>query len=156
MERSRPTLDQRLAAFSAARAALGRIRQLSLHGQVESAGNVSFSVSGLSPWLRLGTRLALAAPPGEHQAGPQGAIEPGFQGGIQDAMVPAEVVALRGGLATALALGPLDGLGPGTPAHLAPPALLAPDDTWLGRVLDPLGRPLDGRGPLRPGPAPRP
>lgn len=30
--------------------------------------------------------------------------------------------------------------------------VLAPDRSWLGRVLDPLGRPLDGGGPLAPGP----
>lgn len=32
---------------------------------------------------------------------------------------------------------------------------LAPDDSWIGRVIDPFGQPLDGR-PLPRGPAPRP
>jgi flagellum-specific ATP synthase len=34
------------------------------------------------------------------------------------------------------------------------PALIAPDDSWIGRVIDPMGRPLDGRA-LLPGPEPR-
>jgi flagellum-specific ATP synthase len=39
---------------------------------------------------------------------------------------------------------------------LAPPACLFVDESWLGRVIDPLGRPIDGKGLLRPGPLPRP
>ncbi|HTW28794.1 MAG TPA: FliI/YscN family ATPase, partial [Acetobacteraceae bacterium] len=33
---------------------------------------------------------------------------------------------------------------------------LAVSDRWLGRVIDPVGRPMDGRGPLPPGSEPRP
>ena len=35
-------------------------------------------------------------------------------------------------------------------------AALSPCAAWLGRVIDPLGRPLDDRGPLPSGPKPRP
>ena len=76
--------------------------------------------------------------------------------------VPAEIVGFRGGLARAMAYGSLDGLGPGSPAtvELAGPGglvalggALPVSDGWLGRVVDPIGRPLDGRGPLPPGPS---
>jgi flagellum-specific ATP synthase len=52
----------------------------------------------------------------------------------------------------------LDGLGPGSAAVQAnePGGGLAVSDGWLGRVLDPLGRPLDGHGALPPGAVPRP
>ncbi len=57
----------------------------------------------------------------------------------------------------------LDGIGPGSPARFAlnitaagSRAMLAPDDGWLGRVIDPLGRPLDGLGALSHGERPRP
>ncbi|TCZ61248.1 FliI/YscN family ATPase [Roseicella aquatilis] len=116
-------------------AALVRLPRLALHGRVVSAGSVSFTIEGLAPWTRLGTRLLLEGAAGE--------------------ALPGEVVALRDGLATALAFAPLEGIGIGAAAHLAPPAMLAVEESWLGRVLDPLGRPLDGHGPLRPGPLPR-
>ncbi|MDO9709644.1 FliI/YscN family ATPase [Paracraurococcus lichenis] len=129
-------VNQAARRFRAAAAALGRLPRLGLHGQVVVVGGVAFSVEGLRTWLHLGARLEVQTPDGAAVAG--------------------EVVALRDGLATALAFGPLDGIGPGQPVALAPPACLAVDESWLGRVLDPLGRPLDGRGPLRPGQAPRP
>jgi flagellum-specific ATP synthase len=56
----------------------------------------------------------------------------------------------------------LDGLGPGSRALACGERLaiggggsLAVSDAWLGRVLDPLGRSLDGQGPLPPGPRTR-
>jgi flagellum-specific ATP synthase len=54
-------------------------------------------------------------------------------------------------------LGAITGLGTGDRAELraAQPALPV-SEAWLGRVLDPLGRPLDGKGPLPPGPASAP
>ncbi|MCO6414899.1 flagellar protein export ATPase FliI [Siccirubricoccus sp. KC 17139] len=116
--------------------ALRRQPAAQLHGKVVSAGSLSISVTGLDPWLRIGARLRLSPP-----AAPA---------------VEAEVVGFAEGHATALAFGPLDGVGPGTPAMLAPSASLAVDETWLGRVLDPLGRPLDGRPPPPPGPLARP
>ena len=128
--------DQLVDHLRSAAIAMGRVERQRLQGRVVSAGGVAFSVEGLAPWLRLGARLELPGP-----------------GGVP---VPGEVVALRDGVATALAFAPLEGIGAGMPAILAPPAVLAVDVSWLGRVLDPLGRPMDGLGPLRPGPLPRP
>ena len=34
-------------------------------------------------------------------------------------------------------------------SNAPPPACIAPDDSWLGRVIDPFGRPLDGRPLMR-------
>lgn len=48
-----------------------------------------------------------------------------------------------------LADGTVDGLMIGAPVELVGPAMIAPDDTWIGRVVDPHGRPLDGRPLLR-------
>lgn len=47
-----------------------------------------------------------------------------------------------------------EGLCLGDRCLLVGPARIAPDDTWIGRVIDPFGRPLDGR-PLFPGPVSR-
>jgi flagellum-specific ATP synthase len=129
-------LYQQLNSFKAASAALQRIDPISLHGQVVAANGLQVSLEGLAQWLQVGARLGLA-PAGRPP-------------------VPVEIVGFQGGRATALAFGPLEGIAPGTRAVLAPPAALPVDDSWLGRVLDPLGRPIDGLGPLRPGPLPRP
>ena len=73
--------------------------------------------------------------------------------------VAAEIVGFRQGLAQAMPFGALDGLGPGSSAQFQPQsagghngATLSVSNDWLGRVLDPLGRPLDGHGPLPVGP----
>jgi flagellum-specific ATP synthase len=46
------------------------------------------------------------------------------------------------------------GLSVGTRVRLVPPQPFCPDDSWIGRVVDPDGQPLDGR-PLLPGPVAR-
>jgi flagellum-specific ATP synthase len=127
---------QRYARFPGLQSALHRLDPLRMHGKVVSAGGLQLSLEGLAPWLQVGARLHLQ-PPGR-------------------APVPAEVVGFQAGLARALAFAPLEGIAPGTPAVLAPSACLFVGESWLGRVIDPLGRPIDGRGPLRPGPLPRP
>ena len=129
-------LEQQLDHLRAARSALQRIDPVRLHGQVVAANGLQVSLEGLAQWLQVGAHLGVA-PAGRPP-------------------VPVEIVGFQDGRATALAFGTLDGIAPGTPAVLAPPATLPVDDTWLGRVLDPLGRPIDGLGPLRPGPLPRP
>ncbi|QUS35936.1 FliI/YscN family ATPase [Falsirhodobacter algicola] len=66
-----------------------------------------------------------------------------------------EVIGLSASDLIVLPEEPPEGLAIGGPVeHLGPP-MLAPDDAWIGRIVDPLGRPLDGR-PLLPGAAPRP
>jgi len=120
-----------------------------LTGRVAGLSGLMAEVAGLSGHLAVGSRLLL------HPRA--GAAEP----------VLAEVVGFRGPLARTLAFGPLDGLGPGAVALLpvrGHPAgftlgdvgRLAPTEAWLGRVIDPLGRPLDGGGPLPSGPVARP
>ncbi|WP_090031266.1 FliI/YscN family ATPase [Cellulomonas marina] len=64
--------------------------------------------------------------------------------------VQAEVVATTGTLARCMPLGTVHGLRAGTPARATGRSLRAPvGPGLLGRVLDGLGRPIDGKGPLR-------
>jgi flagellum-specific ATP synthase len=51
--------------------------------------------------------------------------------------------------------GPAEGLAIGDRVEHLGPAVLAPDDGWIGRIVDPAGTALDGR-PLRAGRAARP
>jgi flagellum-specific ATP synthase len=67
-----------------------------------------------------------------------------------DGPLPAEVVALRGGKAVCVAFGETTGLRAGTPATpMGRPLSIVVGESLLGRVLDGLGRPLDGGPPLR-------
>ena len=56
-----------------------------------------------------------------------------------------EIIALCGRFATVLPEGPAEGLTIGARAELLFAPVLAPADSWVGRIIDPFGQPLDGR-----------
>ena len=66
-----------------------------------------------------------------------------------------EVLRLAPNVTTVLPDGFGEGMAIGDRVELGGRAEIAPDDSWIGRVIDPYGRPLDGR-PLLRGPLPRP
>ncbi len=84
----------------------------------------------------------------------------------EDRSIPAEIIGFRGRIARAMAFGDLHGIGPGSAVSTNLPIgrqggstrrlSLAPCDGWLGRVIDPMGRPLDALGELPQGTASRP
>jgi flagellum-specific ATP synthase len=85
-------------------------------------------------------------------AGPIGAMSLGGRVGIEIApgtRVPCEVVGFSGDKALVMPFGGLDGVRRGCPVHVdrAQPGL-RPTPAWLGRVVDALGRPVDGGPPL--------
>ncbi|HET9018008.1 MAG TPA: FliI/YscN family ATPase [Acetobacteraceae bacterium] len=127
-----------IAACTEVSGRLAALPATTVQGEIAALSGLAVELRGLAPLLAVGDRMALHG---------------------REGSIAAEIVGFRDGLAQALAFGPLDGLGPGRPAEAAlppRPASLAVSDQWLGRVVDPLGRPLDGRGALPPGPAPRP
>jgi len=64
--------------------------------------------------------------------------------------VPAEVVSFRDGHLILLPLDNIKGIGPGNAVTArSGPRYLSLDDSILGRVLDGLGLPIDGKGPLK-------
>ena len=70
-------------------------------------------------------------------------------GGRNSPPVPAEVVGFRNGRALLMPLGDMRGIAPGTPVEpTGGPFRVAVGDALLGRVLDGLGRPIDGGAPL--------
>ncbi|WP_245906352.1 FliI/YscN family ATPase [Teichococcus aestuarii] len=121
-----------LRRAEAAAAALRALPAETVQGRVAAASALSLEVTGLQGFLGCGARVEV-----EGAAGP----------------VAAEIVALSGQAARAMPFGALEGVRLGAPVRLRGTATLSPGAGWLGRVVDPLGRPMDGRGPLPPGPA---
>lgn len=116
----------------AATEALGRIQPAERVGNLARMTGMALDVAGFDPAPSVGDRLVFNAGP------------------------VAEIIGFAGGLAQAVAFGPTQGLAPGAAARLLPPPGLAVSDAWLGRVLDPLGKPLDGRPAPPPGARTRP
>lgn len=121
-----------LSRLSDTRAALARIAPGSATGEVVSILGLALGVGGLSGHAAVGDRIQMRARDGRRLA--------------------AEVVGLSAGKVSAMAFNPLDGLRGGDSASLLRGgAALSVSRSWLGRVVDPLGAPLDGLGALPPG-----
>ncbi len=95
-------------------------------GQVAAAGDGSILVTGLGASARLGDRILLAERP--DSSGPGG-----------------EIVGLTAEGARAMVLGAGAPVALGDPVWLAPEEPPRPAASWLGRVIDAYGAPLDGR-----------
>ena len=130
----RYNLAQRLAH---ARVAIQHLPRTQVTGQISGLNSLAAQVVGLSQHIAVGDQVVL----GNSQAG---------------AMI-GEVASVQRGIAHVLTFDPLLGLGEGDPvARTRHSGALHVSAAWLGRVLDPLGRPLDGKGPLPAGPLGRP
>ena len=71
--------------------------------------------------------------------------------------IPAEVIGFSGSNAVVMPFGGLDGVRRGCRAAIATAASqVRPSPGWLGRVINAMGEPIDGKGPLMQGPSPMP
>ncbi|MCC7320139.1 MAG: FliI/YscN family ATPase [Rubellimicrobium sp.] len=112
-----------------AREVIRRITPRGAVGLVSAVSAGNLVVGGLSQAARLGDRAEILRDSGPLQA---------------------EVIRVSGDEVLLLPEGGTDGVGLGDPVRIVPLPVFAPDDDWIGRVIDPDGRPLDGR-PLLPG-----
>jgi flagellum-specific ATP synthase len=131
---------QRTGFVERAADGLGGLRAIApsrLEGRVTAISGLAVEVAGLGHHLSMGDRLALQ--------------------GRSGVAVEAEIVGFRDGVARAMTYAAPEGLGPGAVASAALPragasgATLRVSDGWIGRVIDPLGNPMDGRGRPPPG-----
>lgn len=104
---------------------ISRFQTVKTIGRVTSVAGNTFLVSGLANSARFGDRIQLST-------------------GGED-KVCGEIIRLSSEAVTVLAEGDLTGVSLGDRVHLLPPSGLAPCDSWLGRVIDPFGKPLDQR-----------
>jgi flagellum-specific ATP synthase len=104
-----------------------------MFGRVSAVQGLMVEVSGIEQQLSIGGRCTVLT--------------------RDNRRVPCEVVGFRQNKALLMAFGSLDNVGLGCKAELASdkPAL-HPTPAWLGRVINALGEPIDGKGPLPIGP----
>ncbi|AHM03703.1 Flagellum-specific ATP synthase FliI [Roseibacterium elongatum DSM 19469] len=107
--------------FETLLARLGTIRPCHSVGRVTALGRTHVSVEGLDRVAALGDRVRL---------------DDGIEG---------EILGLTQGAARVMPEGTPEGLRLGQPVRHLGPQTIAPDDSWLGRVVDPNGQPMDGR-----------
>lgn len=99
-----------------------------------------------------GLMVEVAGPVHAMPVGARVVIETGLPKGV-----PCEVVGFAGDNALLMPFAPLEGVRRGCRALVSSaPASVRPSMGWLGRVVNAMGEPIDGRGPLPVGPSPYP
>ncbi len=121
-----------LTDFSALQSELSRISNTVRVGRVVSVSTASLEIAGLTHQARIGDQIAIS-----------------LRGGSE---LPGEIVGVSESRARAMTYAPLDGAAVGNPVRLLGPAGVHPDESWVGRIVDAFGQPMDG-GPLTQGPA---
>jgi flagellum-specific ATP synthase len=117
--------------LDAARSRLRAMRPFEIAGQVSGITGLALDLDGPTGHLSIGDRVWITP-----RNGPA---------------VQAEAIGFHHGMTRVMTFGTLAGIGPGAPVLVGGEAHLAVSDQWLGRVIDPLGRPMDGKGVLLPG-----
>lgn len=107
-------------------AAIGAVHDI---GRVAKIGKGVIEVSGLGHVAAQGDLVEIAIADGAQRRG--------------------EVLGLEQDRVTVLPDGDVEGLSIGAAVTLLGANQIAPDDTWIGRVIDPMGNALDGRPILR-------
>ncbi len=108
---------------------LNQIPEHRHYGRVAGVLGLLIEVAGLERVLSVGARCNVTARDGRSVAG--------------------EVIGFRQGHALLLPFGSVDGIGLGCKAELAgAEPVVRPTAAWLGRVVNALGEPLDGKGPI--------
>lgn len=103
------------------------------YGRVSAVQGLLVQICGAQRSLAVGSRLEI-----EPRSGPRRLCE---------------VVGFKGDDALAMTFGGLEGIGVGCKAHVCDSEpMIAPTNAWLGRVVNALGEPIDGKGPLAEGP----
>lgn len=121
------TLFERMGAALAAQSVLRPM------GRITGVTGSMVNAAGLSDQARIGDRVRI---------------------GTTQAALNGEVVRITQDTVQVLLEGSEDGLLIGDPVILMPRTRFAPDESWIGRIVDPDFQPMDGR-PLLPGLSPR-
>src|SRR3546814_16311953 len=123
MEDAMATLLRHLASD------LDKVPDFRLYGRVTAVLGMMVGIGGVERALSIGDRCYVQARGGR--------------------MVTCEVVGFRDGRALAMPFAALEGVGIGSRAQISDAEpVVYPGDGWLGRVVDAMGAPVVGLGPL--------
>jgi flagellum-specific ATP synthase len=118
-------------------AAVERLDPLIVSGRVAAVNGLLIEARGGLSRLAVGARAEIAR--------------------LGEAPLAAEVVGFRETRALLMPFGPVEGVAPGAEIRIEPQgSAVRPTKSWLGRIVDAFGEPIDGLGPLPQGPAPYP
>src|SRR5271169_258834 len=116
---------------------IGDIDGVNIYGRVVGVRGLMVEVAGPIHAMSVGARIVIET------------------GG--DRFIPCEVIGFTGNNAVVMPFARLEGVRRGCRAVIANAASqVRPSPLWLGRVLNAMGEPIDGKGPLPPGPSPMP
>lgn len=107
------------------------------YGEVTKILGLLVEIAGFGSTLSIGSHVHLRPREGEN--------------------IPCEVVGFKDNHALLMPFGMLEGVGLGCKAYIQDnQPVIMPDNRWLGRVINALGEPIDGKGPLPKGANPIP
>ncbi len=108
---------------------VGKIETSSIYGSVSSIQGLLISVKGIDQLVSIGSKCEIENRSGETH--------------------PGEVVGFRENYTLVMSFYDLEGVGLGCKVIIREAeSVIYPDKSWLGRVLNPMGEPIDGKGPL--------
>lgn len=115
-----------------AQASIKPLPVFELHGTVVKVLGLLVEIAGFGKELAIGSIVHLRPKP--------------------ERDIPCEVIGFRDSRALLMPFGTLEGVGLGCPAVIQQSEpVVYPDDRWLGRVINALGQPIDGKGPMMQG-----
>ena len=116
---------------------IGDIDGVNIYGRVVGVRGLMVEIAGPIHAMSVGARIVIET------------------GGNR--FIPAEVIGFSGSNAVVMPFGGLDGVRRGCRAVIASAGnQVRPSRAWLGRVVNAMGEPIDGKGPLQQGPSPMP
>src|SRR5437667_5266464 len=116
---------------------IAELDEVEIYGRVVGVRGLMVEVAGPIHAMSVGARVIIET----------GAARP----------IPCEVVGFTGPNALLMPFAPLEGVRRGCRAVVSSAAgAVRPSLGWLGRVVNAMGEPIDGKGPLPPGPSPYP
>src|SRR5436190_6961001 len=118
---------------------ISELDSVEIYGRVVGVRGLMVEAAGPLHAMSVGARVTIEA--GSRDTG----IRP----------IPCEVVGFSGPNALLMPFAPLEGVRRGCRAIVTSvPAAVRPTGGWLGRVVNAMGEPIDGKGPLPVGPSP--
>ena len=108
---------------------LDHVSRYTVTGRVSGVRGLLVEIKGITPFLAVGSQLAVK--------------------GRQGRTVPVEVIGFDDDKALGMPYHSVDGVRVGAAIHLVQSdTVIRPDESWLGRVVNAFGEPIDGKGPL--------